>query len=103
MGVRRDVIGRFNHGALGEYIYGRLHYTVKPMPSHSSTISQELRRLDVSSLDFQDRLNDALSGKQFMERAVGLARNDLMWIIGYLDEVRYSFSLPYSRSRQRRL
>ena len=73
------------------------------MPSHSSTVSEELRSLDVSSPDFQDRLNDALSGKEFAERAAGLARDDLVWVVDYLDEVRHSVPLPYSRSRQRRL
>ena len=75
----------------------RRRYKAKPMPSPSPTVSQELRRLDVSLPDFQDRLDDALSGKDFAERAVDLARNDLVWVVDYLDEVRHSVPLPYSR------
>ena len=72
------------------------------MPSNSSAVSQELRRLDVSSPDFQNQLNGTLSGEGFTERVVGLARNDLVWAVDYLDEVRHSIPLPYSRSPQRR-
>jgi hypothetical protein len=58
------------------------------MSSFRSLVSQELRRLDRSSPDFDSQLYDVLCQREYIQGAKNLGRNDLVWLIDYLDEVR---------------
>ena len=52
------------------------------------TALQRLQRLDRSSLDFQDQLSNILNEEEYAQRVSNLQGDDLVWLIGYLDEVR---------------
>ena len=62
--------------------------------SPRSRILQELYRLDVSSFEFHDQLNDTLDWVEDQECVSRLRGNDLIWFVDYLDEVRCSLALP---------
>jgi len=72
------------------------------MSSPSSPVLQRLCCLDRSSPDFQDQLSDVLYGQEYRQYAPSLQSNDLVWLVEYLDKVRYRVALPTLRSNQRR-
>ena len=52
-----------------------------------------LLRLDSSSSQFPDQLYDILDGSGFDDYVKDLEANDLLWLIGFLDEVQSSLQL----------
>ena len=58
------------------------------MSSPSSPALQRLYRLDRSLPDFHDQLYETLYGREYAQCEQNLEGDDLMWLVGYLDEVR---------------
>lgn len=58
------------------------------MSSPSSPALRELHRLDKSSPGFGNQLNDIISGEKYAQCERNLERDDSVWLINYLDEVR---------------
>lgn len=58
------------------------------MAPSDSPILQRLDCLNVTSSDFGDQLYDVLRGQEYMECVLGLDRNDIVWLVDYLDNVR---------------
>ena len=58
------------------------------MPPPSSQALQELDRLDKSSSDFDDKLHNILSEQESALHEANFEKDDLVWFIDYLDEVR---------------
>lgn len=48
---------------------------------------QRLRCFDKSSFEFQDQLCNIFYGEEYMRRAGDFQGEDLVWLVGYLDEV----------------
>ena len=66
------------------------------MPSPNSLALQQFDRLNRSSPDFHDKLRDLLYGEEYKQCVPRLHGDDLVWLVGYLDEVRCRVSLPHS-------
>lgn len=64
------------------------------MTSPSSAVLQKLRQFDASSLDFQDKLCNTLSGDEYLRCASNLEGDDLGWLVEYLDGVSRRVVLP---------
>jgi len=64
------------------------------MSSPSLPTLRQLRRLDQSSPDFQDKLCNILYGKDYVECAPNLRGDDVVWLVDYLNEVRRPVALP---------
>ena len=58
------------------------------MPPPSSQALQELDRLDKSSSDFDAKFHNILYGKEYALNEKNFEKDDLVWLIDYLDEVR---------------
>ena len=54
----------------------------------TDSVLQQIYHLDKSSPDFRSQLNDALHRQEYHQRAQELNADDLMWLVGYLDDVR---------------
>ena len=65
------------------------------MPPLDPTL-QQLHHLDKSSLDFHDQLCNVLYGREYFQCVPNLQGGDLVWLIEYLDKVRYRVALPHS-------
>jgi tRNA (Thr-GGU) A37 N-methylase len=63
------------------------------MPSPSLPALQKLRGLDRSSPNFHDQFNNVLYGEDYKQCVPNLDGGDLVWLLGYLDEVRRSLTL----------
>ena len=63
-------------------------------PTHP--VLQQLHRLDRSSSDFRDKLDQILHGQAYEKCAKNLEREDLIWFVDYLDKVRRHNPLPRS-------
>lgn len=59
------------------------------MPSPSS-----LRQLDKSSPDFFRQLDDVLQGEEHKQCVPDLKKDDLMWLVDFLDEVTFQELAP---------
>jgi hypothetical protein len=57
---------------------------------------QQLRRLNKSSPDFHDQLCKALCGEEYKQCVPNLQGDDLVWLVGYLDNVRRRVAVPCS-------
>jgi hypothetical protein len=57
---------------------------------------QQLRRLNGSSPDFHDQLCKVLSGEEYRQCVSNLQGDDLVWLVGYLDNVRRHVAVPRS-------
>jgi len=66
------------------------------MSSPSSPVLQRLFRLDRSSPDFHDQLEDVLYGPEYVQCEQTLEGDDPVWLIDYLEEVRCYIALPHS-------
>jgi len=73
------------------------------MASANLPALQKLHRLDRSSSEFHSRLSKVLYGEEYQQCISNLQRDDLAWLIDYLDTVCRHVILPNHRSRQRRL
>ena len=62
----------------------------------SSPALQRLHRLDGSSPDFHDQLQNAIRGEEYVQCEQNLEGDDLVWLVDYLDEVRRHVALPHS-------
>ena len=58
-----------------------------PMLSTSPLSLRRLRSLTEPSLEFQDQLSDVLNGEEYTQWAPNLCRNEVEWLIDYLDKV----------------
>ena len=58
----------------------------------SQTVLQRLRHLDRSSPKFQDWLSNILNEEGYAQQVSNLQDDDLVWLVGYLDEVRHHVS-----------
>lgn len=58
------------------------------MASPSSSILQQLGRLDQSSPDFPNQLDELLHGQEYERCTPDLQGDDLKWLVDYFDEVR---------------
>ena len=58
------------------------------MSSPSSPPLQRLSRLDWSSPDFEDQLQEILHSQEYVRCETTVGNSDLMWLIDYLDKVR---------------
>ena len=58
------------------------------MPLPGSQPLQELDRLDKSSSDFDDKLHHILYEQEYALHEANFGKDDLIWFIDYLDEVR---------------
>ena len=72
-------------------------------PSHRPPALQRLYRLDASSPDFQDQLDDLLRENEYQECVPALQSDDLMRLVDYLDNVRLRVALPTLHSSWHRL
>lgn len=61
--------------------------------SVSPSFLQRLRHLDRSSPEFHDRLKNVLYGKDYRGCVPKLQADDLVWLIEYLDKVRYRVAI----------
>ena len=68
------------------------------MPPLNPTL-QRFHNLNKSSLDFHDQLCDVLYGEKYCQCVQNLQGGDLVWLIEYLDKVRYRVALPHSPFR----
>jgi len=66
------------------------------MSSPSPPVLQQLRRLDRSSPDFQDRLSNVLYGEEYRRCVPNLQGDDLAWLVDYLDQVPHPIAIPNS-------
>jgi hypothetical protein len=57
---------------------------------------QQLRRLDRSSSEFGDELNNIICGEEYQECVPNLQDDDLVWLVDYLDMVRRCITLTLS-------
>ena len=57
---------------------------------------QQLHRLDGSSSRFHDKLCNILYGEEYKKCVLNLQKNDLAWLVDYLDKVRCQVTLPHS-------
>ena len=57
------------------------------MSSPGSPALRGLHRLDKSSPDFGNQLNDMLYEEEYIRRGESLGCDDLVWLVDYLDEV----------------
>lgn len=55
------------------------------LPSHP--VLQKLQELDRSLSIFHDQLSNVLYGEEYMRCVTHLEGEDLVWLVGYLDEV----------------
>jgi len=67
-----------------------------PLPNIASPVLQKLHQLDGSSSGFHDELSSIFYGEEYRRCAEDLQGDDLLWLVGYLDKVRYHFTLPCS-------
>ena len=58
------------------------------MSSPSPPALQQLRHLDRSSPDFQDRLYNVFYGREYSQCVPNLRGDDFVWLVDYLDRVR---------------
>jgi len=72
------------------------------MSSPSPPVLQQLYRLNGSSSGFHDQLSNVLYGKEYIQCLPNLEGDDLVWLVEYLDKVRFRVALPALRSSQRR-
>jgi hypothetical protein len=68
------------------------------MPSHS--LLQRLQRFSRSSSGFPDQLANVLYGEEYLQSVADLQDDDLMWLVDYLDEVRWCVIFPSLRLNQ---
>ena len=66
------------------------------MSSPSIPALQKLHHLDRSSPSFNAQLSDVLYGEEYKECILGLQRDDLVWLVDYLDKVRRCAALLHS-------
>ena len=69
---------------------------VSLMSSPSFPALQQLYHLNGSSSGFHDRLKDVLYGEEYRQCVQNLQRDDLVWLVNYLDNVRRRIALPCS-------
>ena len=67
------------------------------MSPPSSQALQELDRLDTSLSDFDDKLHNILYEQEYALHEASFEKDDLVWFIDYLDEVRRNIA-PLFRS-----
>ena len=101
--VRHQSLGRIPRdlweqaGAYNVECFGDLNSRAVLMSSSTPSTSRGLGRLNRSSFDFHDRLMDAIHGDEYyVECLQDIEADDLVWLINYLDEVRYRFALSPS-------
>jgi len=56
----------------------------------------QFRSLNGFSPGFYDQLSSLLYGKEYKQWALDLGGDDLVWFVGYLDEVRRRVTIPHS-------
>ena len=61
-----------------------------------SLVLQRLHRLEGSSSDFHDQLDNVLHGEEYAQCGEDLKDDDSMWLIDYLVKVRRHVVLPHS-------
>jgi hypothetical protein len=66
------------------------------MSSPTSTVLQQLNRLDISSPGFRGKLDDFLYGEEYKECVRNPQNGDLVWLVEYLDKVHLRVALPRS-------
>jgi len=66
------------------------------MVSPSHPVLQRLDRLNRSSSDFHDQLNNVLCAEEYKQYLSDLQGDGLVWLVDYLDEVYYRLSLLHS-------
>jgi hypothetical protein len=76
--------------------HSHLWRRVFPMSSPTSTVLQQLNRLDISSPGFRDQLDDFLYGEEYKECVRNPQNGDLVWLVEYLDKVHLRVALPRS-------
>ena len=71
---------------------------LSPLPASSPNhpVLQQFHRLDRSSPDFHDQLNEVLRGQEYKQCVPDLQGGDLVRLTDYLDEVRRNFIFPSS-------
>jgi hypothetical protein len=57
------------------------------LPSHP--FLRKLHHLDRSLSEFHDQLSNALYGEEYTRCVTTLREDDVVWLIDYLDKVRY--------------
>ena len=97
--------GRVDQGRRCELTLPSLQRRAVPPPLHRRTLPvsrpapmalQQLHHLDRSPSKFHDQLSDVLHGEVFQQSVLNLDRNELVWLVDYLDKVCYPVSLPRS-------
>ena len=78
------------------------HSGVVPMSLPTSPPLQLLHRLDKSSSDFHDQLCSVLYGEEYVQCVPHLQRDDVVWLVNYLDTVRRYITSPAPHSTQPR-
>ena len=73
---------------------------VSSIPLPRSPPLQKLHRLDASSPDFQDQLNNVLRGEEYVNCLPNLEDDDSAWLVDYLDKVSHRISLRHFHSSQ---
>ncbi|KAF9642915.1 hypothetical protein BDM02DRAFT_1816935 [Thelephora ganbajun] len=75
------------------------------MASPSSPALRRLHRLDASSPNFHDQLNNVLYGEEYVQCVSDLMNDDLVWLVDYLDNTldRVGLSILVSRKCLREL
>ena len=66
------------------------------MASPGSPVLQRLNGFDRSSPEFQNQLSNVLHGQEYRQCVPDLEGDDLVWLVDYLDEVRYYVAPPRS-------
>ena len=61
-----------------------------------SLVLQRLHRLNRSSFDFHDQLDNVLHGEEYAQYEKNLEGDDLMWLIDYLDKVVLHVAPPHA-------
>ena len=61
-----------------------------------SLVLQRLHRLDWSSSDFHDKLDNVLHSEEYAQCEKNLKGDEFVWFIDYLDKVCYYVALPHS-------
>jgi len=65
-----------------------------PPPPPLASGLQQLLRLDRSSSEFSDWLDNALHGREYQKCVPNLQDDDLKWLVDYLDEVCRHVTFP---------
>ena len=66
------------------------------MSSPTSPALQQLNRLNRSSPEFQDQLNNVIYGEEYRQCVQNLEGDDMVWLVDYLDKVRLHATSPHA-------